>query len=60
LAYRLGGNFGLEAVLTGLPGVRFEPYAIDFAGRHEIGPYMKQTHFWKMVRKESGAIISSP
>ena len=38
----------LYAVLTGLPGVRFDRSATDFAGRHGIGLYMIQTHFWKM------------
>jgi hypothetical protein len=37
----------LYAVLTGLPGVRFDRSATDFAGRHGIGLYMIQTHFWK-------------
>ncbi len=38
----------LYAVLTGLPGVRFDRSATDFAGRRGIGLYMIQTHFWKM------------
>ncbi len=38
----------LYAVLTGLPGVRFDRSATDFAGRPGIGLYMIQTHFWKM------------
>ncbi len=38
----------LYAVLTGLPGVRFNRSATDFAGRHGIGLYMIQAHFWKM------------
>jgi hypothetical protein len=38
----------LYAVLTGLPGVHFDRSATDFAGRHGIGLYMIQTHFWKM------------
>jgi hypothetical protein len=37
----------LYAVVTGLPGVRFDRSATDFAGRHGIGLYMIQTHFWK-------------
>jgi hypothetical protein len=38
----------LYAVLTGLPGVRFDRSATDFAGRHGIGLYTIQRHFWKM------------
>ena len=38
----------LYAVLTGLPRVRFDRSAIDFAGRHGIGLYMIQRRFWKM------------
>jgi hypothetical protein len=38
----------LYAVLTGLAGVHFDRSATDFAGRHGIGLYMIQTHFWKM------------
>src|SRR5262249_53620031 len=38
----------LYAVLSGLPGVRFDRSATDFAGRHGIGLYMIQTDFWKM------------
>jgi hypothetical protein len=37
----------LYAVLTGLPGVRFDRSATDFAGRHGIGLYMIQTQLWK-------------
>jgi hypothetical protein len=37
----------LYAVLTGLPGVRFDRSATDFVGRHGIGLYIIQTHFWK-------------
>ena len=48
--YPLPARFQAElyAVLTGLPGVRFDRSATDFAGRHGIGLYMIQTHFWKM------------
>ncbi len=38
----------LYAVLAGLPGVRFDRSATDFSGRHGIGLYMIQRHFWKM------------
>ena len=38
----------LYAVLTGLHGVRFDRSAKDFAGRHGIGLYQIQAHFWKM------------
>ena len=37
----------LYAVLTGLPGVRFDRSATDFAGRRGIGLYMIQAHSWK-------------
>jgi hypothetical protein len=48
--YPLPARFQAElyAVLTGLPGVRFDRSATDFAGRRGIGLYMIQTHFWKM------------
>jgi hypothetical protein len=48
--YPLPARFQAElyAVLTGLPGVRFDRSATDFVGRHGIGLYMIQTHFWKM------------
>jgi hypothetical protein len=48
--YPLPARFQAElyAVLTGLAGVRFDRSATDFAGRHGIGLYMIQTHFWKM------------
>jgi hypothetical protein len=38
----------LYAVVTGLHGVRFDRSAKDFAGRHGIGLYQIQPHFWKM------------
>jgi hypothetical protein len=38
----------LYAILSGLPGVRFDRSATDFTGRHGIGLYMIQRHFWKM------------
>ena len=38
----------LYAVLTSLPGVRFDRSAADFAGRHGIGLYMIQQGFVKM------------
>jgi len=48
--YPLPARFQAElyAVLTGLPGVHFDRSATDFVGRHGIGLYMIQTHFWKM------------
>lgn len=48
--YPLPARFQAElyAVLTALPGVRFDRSATDFAGRHGIGLYMIQTHLWKM------------
>jgi hypothetical protein len=48
--YPLPARFQAElyAVLTGLPGVRFDRSATDFAGRRGIGLYMIQTHLWKM------------
>jgi hypothetical protein len=48
--YPLPARFQAElyAVLTGLAGVHFDRSATDFAGRHGIGLYMTQTHFWKM------------
>jgi len=48
--YPLPARFQAElyAVLTGLPGVRFDRSATDFAGRRGIGLYQIQAHFWKM------------
>ena len=47
--YPLPARFQAElyAVLTGLPGVRFDRSATDFAGRRGIGLYQIQAHFWK-------------